>query len=160
MRDWDWLLWLFLGGCLVVIFAVLIPLNRWLTRRRRIASGWVAWCRTAATLPWADRWRLYLATATGRAVSDARLAPLAAQRASAVAALQRAGGPNSRWYLLVLAGVFFALALVTGLRGAGSAAAPVWAVMGLGYLYLGATVGAAGRSAEANRALAERNAAQ
>jgi len=157
MVDWgDWLARLAGAAAVLVVFV----LHRRYSRQFRIASGWVDWCRTAGTLSWADRWRLYWATATGRAVSEARLARLAAQRAEAAHAMQRAGGAKSRRYWLLFAGLFLALAAANAARGTASGLASVFAIVGLGYLYLGATVGAARRSAEANRALAERNAAQ
>jgi hypothetical protein len=132
-----------------------LVLYRPLTRKVRIWTGWADWCRIAATLSWADRWRLYWANATGRAVSERRLAPLAVQRAEAAQAMRQAGGATSRRWL-GLAGVFLAMAALEVLTRDWIFAG-MFALVGLTFAYYGVTVGAAKRSAEANRHLAERH---
>jgi len=155
VKDYGWLAWSFGLVVLVVILAVAIPLERWLTRRRRVESGWVDWCRTARELPWADRFRLYWATAMGRAVTQPRLVDLALQRASALVKLQR-GAPTQRRKFTIGLGCCYllltALYIFDGNWGFGVMF--VW--FGVLFIYVGITAGGPARSEAANRRLAER----
>jgi len=152
MLHWGWQSWSITAAVVVVLAA----LYRLLTRKFRIWTGWADWCRTAAALSWADRWRLYTATATGRAVSDSRLVPLAVQRAEAAHAMWQAGGSKSRQYWLRLTGVFVAVAALQVLQSEWYGAAMFSPVV-LICVYNAVTAGAARRSAEANQFLAERD---
>jgi len=147
---WGWQSWS-IAGAIVVLLAVL---HRTLTRKFRVWTGWADWCRTAATLSWLDRWQLHWANATGRAVSDRRLAPLAVQRGEAAAAMRRVGGPKSRRYWFGFAGLLLVLTASNIVLGEWISAG-VTTLLSLYFAYFGVTEGAAKRSAEANRLLAE-----
>lgn len=77
----EWLLspWVVIG----VVVGVLAGLS---VRAKYMAGDFGTWREIAATLPWRDRCRLYVATSRGRAVSPPSLALLAVRRGELVAA--------------------------------------------------------------------------
>lgn len=95
----DWMGWVLILGVPLAVIGLGVPLGRWFYRRARRESGWNQWRQTAATLPWRDRWRLLWATSSGRAVSDPRLAELAAQRAEAAHGLLSKAARRQTWLL-------------------------------------------------------------
>jgi hypothetical protein len=82
---------------LVVVVAVMRPVRR----RLFAGSGWEEWRRTAAQLPWRDRWSLYVANSRGRAPHP-RLAPLAVERGEVVATMVSASAHRRRGLRWVL----------------------------------------------------------
>ena len=99
---------------LAVLIGVLIALPFVLRRRRRMMDipAVAAWHRTARTLRRQEQFQLYVATALGRSVGDARLARLAVQHGEAAVAGQEI--MFGRWFRLFWA-VFGLVVLLKGI---------------------------------------------
>jgi hypothetical protein len=154
-----WQFWAIYLVVMAVVIAIVIPVNRRNWRRKRTESGLNDWVATASTLSWRDRWRLAWSTTTGRAVSDPSLAALAARRATVAQDMLGRVRPRLKW-------IWIGLGLLWLAEGVFNLLDQQWF---LGTLFLILAAGAAfmpqlahwdarraGRSAEANRRLADR----
>ncbi|WP_232666646.1 hypothetical protein [Pseudonocardia sp. TRM90224] len=92
-----------IGGLLLAAIVVLVA--RRLLRTQRVESGWDAWTRVAATLPWRDRIAILRSNSTGLPVQDVRLAALAAQRGEAAQSYLAATAGWTVWVWRAVAAV-------------------------------------------------------
>lgn len=147
-----WVIWVVLGVFLVLA----IGLARLMWRRQRAESGWTEWGRTASRLSWRDRRAVTLATITGQAVRDPRLAELAVQRAERSGRFLDAVAVRQKWMLRGVAVLELVVAVGFALDGSWVQAG-LYLAMAIAFAFLPAIIGRdrrrLQRSADANRAL-------